>query len=253
MKHFIKLVFALAAGLMGVHAFAQSPIITSGRIEYERTDNAHEQMGNSEWAERFKDRMAKYRKSSYNLYFNDSMSAFREIKKEQTLTNSEFGFFGRSSGLESIFITNSNTGETRYQKGVFERDYLIEDSLLQVEWRITDEFRTIAGFDCRKAVGRLYDSIYVVAFYSPQIVSPTGPFMFGGLPGTILGLAFPRYYVTIYATKLVLTDPVPADFEVKNNLRKINRREWFDLFREATSRWGSEKEKQQAFWMGVLL
>jgi GLPGLI family protein len=34
------------------------------------------------------------------------------------------------------------------------------------QWRITDETRTIAGFECKKAVTKICDSVYVVAFYT---------------------------------------------------------------------------------------
>ncbi|MGL1507608.1 GLPGLI family protein, partial [Vibrio parahaemolyticus] len=70
---------------------------------------------------------------------------------------------------------------------VYERTYLVQDSVRQLDWRITDETRDIAGFECRKAVTKICDSVYIVAFYTDQIPVSAGPESFGGLPGMILG------------------------------------------------------------------
>ena len=86
-------------------------------------------------------------------------------------------------------------------------DYvLIEDSVSTVKWKIENETRKIAGWECRKAVGKINDSVYVVAFYCPEIIPQLGPELFTGLPGTILGLAIPQYYTTWFATKVELAN-----------------------------------------------
>jgi GLPGLI family protein len=82
--------------------------------------------------------------------------------------------------------------------------YLLEDSVRPIKWKIENEIRKIAGFDCRKAIGIIHDSVYVVAFYCPEIVPQGGPEFFTGLPGMILGLAIPRYFTTWFATKIEL-------------------------------------------------
>jgi GLPGLI family protein len=77
---------------------------------------------------------------------------------------------------------------------------------MKIDWKITNEPRTIAGFECRKAVARIFDSVVVIAFYTDEIMPSSGPESFGGLPGMILGLAIPRLHTTWYATKLELID-----------------------------------------------
>jgi GLPGLI family protein len=47
----------------------------------------------------------------------------------------------------------------------------------------------IAGFNCRRANAMIMDSIYVVAFYTDEILTTGGPESFSGLPGMILGVA----------------------------------------------------------------
>ncbi len=86
-------------------------------------------------------------------------------------------------------------------------DYFVfADSIRKVKWKIGNETRKIAGWECRKAIGIIDDSFYVVAFYCPEIVSQGGPELFSGLPGMILGLAIPRIYTTWFATKIEIAN-----------------------------------------------
>jgi GLPGLI family protein len=87
---------------------------------------------------------------------------------------------------------------------VFETNYLVNDSLVKYEWKITGEVRDIAGFECKKAVTKICDSVVVVAFYTDQIPVQAGPENFNGLPGMILGIAVPRLGTTIFATSVSL-------------------------------------------------
>ena len=71
-------------------------------------------------------------------------------------------------------------------------DDLTDDTARKVQWRLSDETRTIAGFECRKAVGIFDDSIAVFAFYTDEILINGGPESINGLPVMILGLGMPR-------------------------------------------------------------
>jgi len=82
--------------------------------------------------------------------------------------------------------------------------FYVQDSLRKFTWKATDEFRDIAGFKCRRANGLMFDSIYVVAFYTDQIIPKLGPESFSGLPGGILGIALPQNNTTWFATKVVV-------------------------------------------------
>src|SRR5690606_3870897 len=84
---------------------------------------------------------------------------------------------------------------------------LIEDSLLNVKWKITNEYRNIAGYDCRRANGVTLDSVYVVAFYTDQLPLSAGPGTVHGLPGMILGLVVPEQHFNIYATDVKFGSP----------------------------------------------
>jgi GLPGLI family protein len=86
---------------------------------------------------------------------------------------------------------------------------LVADSLRNLKWRITADTRLIAGFECHRATTLIMDSVFVVAFYTDEIPSSSGPESFGGLPGMILGMVIPKLHSSWYATKVVMGSPKP--------------------------------------------
>jgi GLPGLI family protein len=229
---------------------AQAVFISKGKIEYEKKVNMHKTLEDNSWTREMKDRMPVYHTSYYELSFDSATTVYKagkEVPDDKWKT-----MWGESVGEENIVHSNFSNGVYTALKQIFEKKFLVQDSLLAIEWRITDEVRTIAGFDCRKAVGKMYDSLYVVAFYSDQITVPGGPEQYNGLPGTILGLAFPRYYTTWFATKVELVAPKPEALKVPaGKATRVNRKELMDQVKNVFE-WGSEEEKQRSFWNLVL-
>jgi GLPGLI family protein len=124
------------------------------------------------------------------------------------------------------------------QKEVFENVYLVQDDMQNYQWKITHETRTIAGFVCKKAVTKICDSVYGVAFNTDQILISSGRESFGGLPSLILGLAVPRLHTTWFATKLALVQPTVTQTTPQQKGKKAN---WQILEADLTklkARWG---------------
>ncbi len=246
-----KLVFILLfASVANLTTYAQAVFISKGRIEYEKKVNMHKTLEDNSWTREMKDRMPVYQTSYFELSFDSATTVYKAGKE---VPDDKWKNMWMQTGAdENIIHTNYTNGVYTALKQVFEKKFLIQDSLLAIEWRITDEVRTIAGFDCRKAVGKMYDSLYVVAFYTDQITVPGGPEQYNGLPGTILGLAFPRYYTTWFATKVELVAPKPEALKVPaGKATRVNRKELMDQVKNVFE-WGSEEEKQRSFWNLVL-
>ncbi|OYZ00183.1 MAG: hypothetical protein B7Y37_11820 [Sphingobacteriia bacterium 28-36-52] len=95
---------------------------------------------------------------------------------------------------------------TRFQyiaeKNAYNEPRVISDSFPRIRWKLTDETRDIAGFECRRANALINDSVYLVAFYTDAIKTKGGPELFNGLPGMILGVAIPHYHITYFATRV---------------------------------------------------
>lgn len=102
-----------------------------------------------------------------------------------------------------------------YKKGTFNKllafgdeELIMTDTIPKVKWKYTDEYRNVAGYDCRRANGLIQDSIYVVAFFTNQLEVPGGPELIQGLPGTILGVSIPSMNINMFATKIELNNDV---------------------------------------------
>ena len=214
MKHFCTVIFLslLLTGIVDAQDF-----ITRGKIEFEvkrnnkRTISATQRANNP-----FLASLPDFDISYQDLIFSWNQSIYLPGRKRPGEINlhSPGTAYMDLSKQQSIRKTN-----------FYGEEYLVEDSINKVKWKIENETRKIAGWECRKAVGRIYDSVYVVAFYCPEIMPQGGPELFTGLPGMILGLAIPRYFTTWFATKIEIanideTKIVPPVVKKKKQLSK---------------------------------
>ena len=113
----------------------------------------------------------------------------------------------------------------------------------KIEWKISDEIRTIANYKCRKAVGKIFDSVYVVAFYTEDIMVSGGPEMFSGLPGMILQLAIPRMHTTWVAQKIDMVKPKDTDFTTSDKGKKTTQKELYETLKTSFKDWGKYADK----------
>ena len=222
----MKKIFLLLVSFISIHANSQTQFITKGRILYEKTVNQHkpleEEGSDNEWWKEMMKSFPKIVKDQYELKFNETKSVYK-LEKE----NSDNKYMWGSKPNETDHVITDVTNQSiSIQREIFENTYLIKDSLRNFEWRITQETREIAGFECKKAVTKICDSVVVVAFYTDQIPVSAGPESMGGLPGMILGLAIPRMYSTWFATKLELVEPTIPQLNPSQKGKKVN---WVQL------------------------
>lgn len=215
-------------------AFSQQ-FVTRGRIEYERKTNQHAFMEeNNVWDEMAKKNLPKFVTYYYNLEFDADKSLYKAGREPDAQQNKYWGVFDS----ENIVSTNLHTSTSVTQKSIYGDNYLITDSVRKIDWKISTEVRKIAGFDCRKAVGKVMDSIVVIAFYTDEIVPSGGPESFTGLPGMILGIAIPKMHTTWYATKLQLTELKEADLASPTRGKKIAAPDFRNQLKTILKRWG---------------
>lgn len=180
---------------------AQETFIPYGKITFEKKVNMIRSLENSGLPEEAKEKMQKYASSNWEFCFNLEKSVYRPIKKETE--NSQIGSFFFSMGKQNNEIyTDYGKNRRVIKRAVMDDEYLLTDTIPRINWKIMHDVRNIAGYECRKAIGVIYDTVYVVAFYTDEILLRGGPEGFGGLPGTILGLAIPRYNTTWFAVKV---------------------------------------------------
>jgi len=225
MKYKYLFFFFLIANI----AFTQTTFITSGKIYFERKIAQHtltESLQSADdldggWSEELKKVFPKIITDSYVMDFNASQTYYRMTKENP---DNKYMIFGFKPSESDFILQNLNDELMLMKKSLFENEYYIKDSITKYQWKITGEIRDIAGFECKKAVTKICDSVVVVAFYTDQIIVKGGPESFNGLPGMILGLAIPRLSETIYATKLELTNPeIQLPPQSKSKLVKLNQ------------------------------
>lgn len=229
---------------------AQAQFTSMGKIEYERKVNVYaqmEEMDNNEWFERIKAQVPKFSSTYFDLIFDSARSIYKPGKEVE---GGVFKMFGGGPATENIVYTDFHANKVTASKKVYEQKFLVQDSVRKIEWTVKDDIRTIANFKCRKAVGRICDSVYVVAFYAEDILLSGGPEMFGGLPGMILELAIPRLHTTWVADKVEIIAPKETDFTIPDKGKKVNENELYESVRASFKDWG--KMAPRNIWWTVL-
>ena len=227
------------------HLSAQQTFIAKGKIEFEKKENIYKTIdmlqeqwgdeGGSSWIESMKKNSPQFATTYFDLLFTEDKSLY---KPGREVTGQQAPDWLQSPASENIIYTNLSNGLHTSQKDVYGSMFLLQDSARKVDWRITTETRDIAGFTCRKAVGRMLDSVYVVAFYTDQILATGGPESFQGLPGMILGVAIPRLNTTWFATKLELTPVTDVGLTSPIKGKKQTETEFIKTLQTLMKDWG---------------
>lgn len=237
LRSFIVTCLVLTASVI---AQAQQQFITHGKIEYERKVNQHSMLEEgSIWNDVMKKNTPKFHTAYYDLYFKDGLSLYKTGREPEVRQNKVWTVFI----AENTIQTNLDSSKTTTLKDIQNDLYLLTDSVRKIDWKIGTEIRKIAGFDCRKAVGRIMDSIVVIAFYAEEVLPSGGPESFNGLPGMILGLAIPRLHTTWYATKLELIEVTDKDLAAPKKGKKYTNAAFQTQLRDIMKDWGDEGKR----------
>ncbi len=238
-----KITFTLFSCIIMLISFAQQQFIVKGKIEFERTTNIHKQLDNNSWSEMMKKSLPQYKTEYFDLYFSEDKTLYKPGKEVAQQKVPEWMSWPAS---DNVVFNDMHAGKFTSQKAVFENTFLVQDSLRKMNWKITPDTRTIAGFECRKATAIIMDTVFVVAFYTDQIVTPGGPESFTGLPGMILGLAIPRMNITWFATKLEMIEVKDVDAMAPKKGKKTNVADLNNQLKSSLKNWG--KDGQRYIW-----
>ncbi len=228
-----RIVFLLTCLLSVQMLFSQTTFISKGKIEFERTTNVWAEFKGT-FAEQMKKAIPQYQKSYFNYEFDGNKSIYQPGRESDSKINSFFGAPSTDNEVYSDYTTKKSIAH----KNVFEKSFLIEDSLRNATWKITNDFREIAGFNCRRATTIIMDSVFVVAFYTDEIMIPGGPESFNGLPGMILGLVINRLHTTWYATKVEVNSVNVKDIIPPTKGKKTTNNEVLETLKKSLSDWG---------------
>lgn len=234
-------IFCFAALLFVLPAAAQTNFYGSVKIEFEKTINVHQWYKElePEWYEQIKERLPKTVITYHEFIGDSTKSVFRPGREAQIDPRSWY----RPVADKNVVFTDYKNGITISQKPVYEETFLVQDSLLKIKWKLTPDTRTIAGFECRKAVGILYDSIAVFAFYTDELMVTGGPEAINGLPGMILGMGIPRLHCTWFATKVDVLNVNTAPVAPATKGKKVDRQTMITALDKVLRQWGTYGSK----------
>lgn len=139
--------------------------------------------------------------------------------------------------FDAVTLSDLKTKEYKRYNDIIGQKIIIADTVKKIDWKITDEYREIAGYNCRRANGITPDSTFVIGYYSNELVVDGGPESINGLPGLILGLVVPSQHVSYFATKVDIMDNVVLDKKVFDNgkLKRMSRADIAKMMAETFS------------------
>lgn len=249
MKQILVIIFLV----FSFGAFSQARFIESGKIIYERkiaqvtllesTQKPGEE--NNIWIAEMKKVAPRILTDSFSLSFNNEKSYYAALKESQ---DKPFLFPLLKAGQDDFVAQDYLNQSSSSLRNFFDKTFFIKDGIKNFTWKIGNEVRDIAGFECRKAITKICDSVVVVAFYTEQITPSVGPENFNGLPGAILGIAVPRLSLTLFATRLELSEGVPGIDEKKiKKLKPTTRAQVNSDILKVVKDWG-DKEFELSLW-----
>src|SRR5215213_6087812 len=218
----MKKIFLLVIALQLVFlAQAQTQFHPEVKIEFEKTVYVKQLYKAIEptWYERIKDRLPETSITYYDFIGDTTKSVFKSGRETQYDPRS----FYQGIADKNTVYNDYKAQTTVTQKPVFEETFLVQDSLLKIKWKLTADTRNIAGYECRKAIGFIDDSITIFAFYTDEILISGGPESANGLPGMILGLGMPRIHTTWFATKVEINGVDMNKVKPETKGKKVNR------------------------------
>ena len=158
-------------------AFGQ---LKSGVIVFERKTNLLKKYPQEETRKWLNGKKMKIDK--FELYFNPTQALFIPAKTPDE---------GRMSWvtIKNTVYQDLENKQRLSLYNLFGESIYVKDTLVTRQWKVTERKRTIAGYECRRAIWEKNDTTKIYAWYTDEILPSCGPETFNGLPGTILGLA----------------------------------------------------------------
>ena len=181
-----------------------------GRVVYERVFQLPVRTFNIDPA--VASQIPKTRTDQFELLFGNGQALWQYLPSAATdgdpNTFSGGGVVLRFAGnTNDVSYFNFEKGIRIDQRDLFERNYVVSDSIKSLQWKLTEETKTLLDHTVRKATAQrvstrmqmtmengemkrtpIQDTSLVVAWFTTDIPVPAGPEFSGQLPGLILEL-----------------------------------------------------------------
>jgi GLPGLI family protein len=183
-----------------------------GKVTYQRTMQMHIQINDGQMSDEMQNVLPKQRKDNFELTFGNNQSLWKQAEQEDNDASSFSSEGGGmqirmiGGGTDDVLYNNFTTGKKTEQRDMFDKKFIIDDSIRPLKWKMTAETKTILNHNCMKATatqiskrmqmtmdnGKMErketeDTANIIAWFATDIPVSAGPAEYQGqLPGLIL-------------------------------------------------------------------
>lgn len=171
--------------------------------------------------------MPQTRKDNFVLTFGNNSSLWKGAEQENEDDHTASGGEGVQirmvvAGSNDVLYNNFETGKRVEKRELFDRTFIVDDSIRSLKWKMSGETKTILNFTCMKATAtsivkrtmmtmddgkmerkEIEDTSDIVAWFTTSIPLSAGPAEYQGqLPGLILEMDIKKGTQTYKATSV---------------------------------------------------
>lgn len=214
-----------------------------GIISFEEKVNVHRNLPPD--AAEMKAMIPEFRAHPNELLFKDNESLYRNVEEEEDddEAGDGQGVVIKMQRPEAIYYRNFETKRKVDFREFMRKEYLIEDSLVARNWKMTGEVKNILGYDCMSAVtSDTMRKQEITAWFATALPLPTGPAVFGQLPGTILEIDINSGEIVISAKKIEFKKLKKNDIAAPKKGEKVTDAEFQKMMAERMKEMGGGRQ-----------
>jgi GLPGLI family protein len=178
-----------------------------GKVVYERTSVM--QLSIQGMPEGMQQQMPRTRTDKFELDFANNLSIWKQAEQENNddpISDGGMQIRMIVSGSDDVLFSNLENKTRVEKREMFDKQFIIDDSIRPLKWKMTEETKTILNHFCRKATAtstgkrtmmsmdngkmerkEIDDTTTIVAWFTTDIPVSTGPAEYQAqLPGLIL-------------------------------------------------------------------
>lgn len=219
-----------------------------------------------EMEKQMQERMKKALEKTFILTFNRTESTYLEEEKlDAPGENGGFRMMANFMGGGGKHYKNVKDKRFLMEKEVFGKEFLIDDTLPKIKWKMEAETRKIGQYTCYKATAtvptdktdfrnmrpkkqeaaktdeakkaearptnfmdsmEMVKEVTIIAWYTPDIPVSTGPSNYWGLPGLILEVSDGK--TTLLCSKVVINPKEKTEIKKPSKGKKVTQAEYED-------------------------
>jgi GLPGLI family protein len=241
-----KILIACCAVITATMVQAQQK---EGKVTYERVSKI--QIRINDGNEEMQNMLPKTRTENFELIFGNNQSLWKQAEKvnedDGNLSGGGMQINIIGAGADDVLYNNFETRKKTEQRDMFEKKFIIDDSVRPLKWKMTGETKSILNHNCMKATATqtssstrmtmdngkmerklVQDTSLIVAWFASDIPVSAGPAEYQGqLPGLILELdvadgrqTFKAIEISPKADLVLIKEPTGKKHYTREEFRK---------------------------------